>query len=61
VINIIIEILVPSLWYDKIATNNFFTFICGLITILGFLITIYISLKTKSINKKIKIIYFNKK
>lgn len=40
-------------WCTNVAKNDFFTFICGMITIIGFLMTVYISVKTKSIHKRI--------
>lgn len=40
-------------WCTMVANNDIFTFVCGVITVIGFVITIYISVKTKSIHKRI--------
>jgi len=50
-----VKILLASLimWCTKIARSDGFTFICGVVTIISFLITVYISIKTKKIHKKI--------
>lgn len=41
------------MWCTKIARSDGFTFICGVVTIIGFLLTVYISIKTKNIHRKI--------
>ncbi len=38
-----------------LAKNNVFTVLCGITTLVGFFITVYISVKTKSINQRLGI------
>lgn len=40
-------------WCVKVIESDLFTVICGIITVIGFLMTVYISIKTKSIHKRI--------
>ena len=50
---------------EWLAKNDTFTVLCGITTLLGFFITVYISFKTKSINQRLGIYKktqeFNKK
>lgn len=52
-------------WCGWLAKNNVFTVLCGITTLIGFFLTVYISLKTKSINQRLGIYKrtqeFNKK
>lgn len=42
-------------WCGWLAKNNVFTVLCGITTLVGFFITVYISVKTKSINQRLGI------
>ena len=52
-------------WCNWLANNNIFTVLCGITTLVGFFITVYISFKTKTINQRLGIYKktqeFNKK
>ncbi|MCM1263614.1 MAG: hypothetical protein NC313_12950 [Butyrivibrio sp.] len=42
-------------WCEWLAKSDIFTALCSIVTLVGFLITIYISLKTKSINQRLEV------
>ncbi len=64
-INILLSEGNMEIWCEWLAKNDTFTVLCGITTLLGFFITVYISFKTKSINQRLGIYKktqeFNKK
>lgn len=64
-INILLSIGKIENWCEWLAESDIFTALCGITTLVGFFITVYISLKTKSINQRLGIYKrtqeFNKK
>ena len=64
-INILLSVNNIDSWCEGLARSNIFTMLCGIATLIGFFITIYISLKTKSINQRLciykRVQEFNKK
>ncbi len=54
-INILLSEVNMGNWCEWLAKNDTFTVLCGVTTLLGFFITVYISFKTKSINQRLDI------
>lgn len=64
-INILLSIGKIENWCEWLVKSDIFTALCGITTLIGFFLTVYITLKTKSINQRLGIYKrtqeFNKK